>query len=352
MVMKSVFVLVGAPASGKSQWVTQRGVDEYTKVVSTDEYRLEMFGSLTEGNLKENQSELYAKVHSDIKGFLADEGTRTIYYDATNINRRRRRALYRNIKGWSKEMAEVHIVYFSVPRAELLRRNATRVGVEKVPEAVIYRMYETMQVPRAGVDCDTFSVQGVPMFDSTAFLKGRVGNGKEELSSLLAHSSEDTREELKGVYSPHDCAPHHMESIDEHIAMCIDTARAPEYNNLGIRIIALFHDLGKAITKKTVETDGEPFSTFRGHADVSANYFLNFIAYLDDGDYIYRESYRDLMEIIRNHMHFHNGIGEKNIRNNRLNGDVLEIGKLFAHVDNISRIRGEDEVVNEDGKVQ
>jgi len=337
---KTVFVLVGAPASGKSQWVTQRGVDEYTKVVSADEYRLGMFGPLAEGNLKENQAELYARVHKDIEDAVTDEGIQTIYYDATNTSRRRRRALYRNIKRWSKETAEVHIVYFSVPRAELLRRNATREGDEKVPEAVIYRMYETMQVPRAKVDCDTFSVQGVPMFDSNAFLEGSVGTGKEELSRLLAHSSEDAREELKGVYSPHDCAPHHMESIDEHIAMCIDTAKAPEYNNSGIKIIALFHDLGKAITKKTVETDGEPFSTFRGHADVSANYFLNFIAYLDDGDYIYRQSYRDLMEIIRNHMHFHNGVGEKNIRNNRLNGDVLEIGKLFAHVDNVSRIRG------------
>ena len=94
-------------------------------------------------------------------------------------------------------------------------------------------MYESLQVPRIGVDCDKIQVVG----DYKAF--------------------EDEIAMIKGM--KHD-SPYHAEDVDTHIQMTIDGAKAQSesihYTKDEIVTLAELHDLGKGITKKPSQSRG------------------------------------------------------------------------------------------------
>lgn len=60
----------------------------------------------------------------------------------------------------NSKYAEIETVVLAKPIATILEQNAQRVGFANVPESVIRRMYESLQVPRIGVDCDKIEVIG------------------------------------------------------------------------------------------------------------------------------------------------------------------------------------------------
>lgn len=345
---KKVMVMVGAPASGKSTYAKEfASKNPNTKIISSDEYRIKMFGSLKEGNSKENNGKVFSKMFEDLRKELKDSDTEYIIYDATNTSRKRRRALYRNIKAWNPD-AKVEITYFSFAYVTLMFRNIKRAvnhtDVEKhVPFGVMRRMYAQLQVPRVGSDCDSFTVVGEPMFDSESFLEQTCNGGTDMLRKLVDSASIDMEPEIRSVYAPHDCEPHHLESIDEHIAMCIDSSlERYEYSkdDKSLILISLFHDLGKSFTKEMIEKNGVEKAIYRGHADVSANYLLNFVWFDSQMDI---EKYMDATEAVHQHMNQHQGISEKNIRNNNLNANILAICKNFGVIDSNARIKGEIE---------
>lgn len=343
-----LYVLVGVAGAGKSTHAedlltSYEFGDGLATRLSSDEYRIKLFDSLKEGNKKGNDSIVFNELHKDLKSLIESGEHDAIIYDATNINRRRRRALYRNVKQWSKGEIEVEIVYFSMSLRELLLNNEYRKDNEPhkvVPDDVIERMYKNIQVPRIGADCDKLTVLGKPMFDYD-ILHMELRKGVNFTKAIYTSSIGNMGNELLGVFEPHDCAPHHLESIDEHIDMCVDNAIV---NGGGsetwakIIRIAEFHDLGKAITKKMVEKDGMTKATYRGHAEVGANYYLNFLQFGRRSFEI--EDELDTVEAIRQHMNEHNGLGEKNIKNNNLNSEVIRLCKIFAEIDNKSRIVG------------
>lgn len=100
-----------------------------------------------------------------------------------------------------------------------------------------------------------------------------------------------------------------------------------------MRHVALFHDLGKFLCKE-VKDDG--VARYFGHATVSAYYYMNYIYslakavraefYNDDDLSLPKELYMfDALEIIYQHMCAHKTLGSKNIRNNKLNDEVLQV---------------------------
>ena len=82
--------------------------------------------------------------------------------------------------------------------------------------------YLSVQIPRTGVDCDTFTLQ-TP--DFSAYLP-------EINHSYLA---------------PHN-SPYHVESIAEHVALTVHNARK-ETTRPALVDIAAFHDLGKSVAR-------------------------------------------------------------------------------------------------------
>lgn len=328
-----VFVTVGVAGSGKSTYVKNQidEIEEYgfgsTKYISSDKYRINMFGSLEEGNKK--SGEVFDRMKIDLVNALEND-IKYIYYDATNLSRRKRRNLYSVIKK-ANEDVEVVILYFSLPLKKIKAMNSQREGFERVPDDVIERMYFNQQIPRKLVDCDRIVVLGDQLCMT-------YGQGYRDLDSLLRTVDDLWYNELSLVKQPHD-NPHHLESIDEHINMTItntDVGISDElyYRQLKkMKIIAQFHDLGKGITKK-IGNDG--VARYFGHANVSASYYLNYAFYRNGGAiYEYDE---DVAEAIFQHMNGHQGMGDKNIRNNKLDDNLLRIIEEFAFIDSVSRI--------------
>ena len=58
----------------------------------------------------------------------------------------------------SRNMQKLKLLCLVKPLATILEQNSQRSGFAKVPENVIRRMYESLQVPRISVDCDKIEV--------------------------------------------------------------------------------------------------------------------------------------------------------------------------------------------------
>ena len=330
--MTRVHVMVGVAGSGKSTYVEQQMEDDKRSIRLSSDYIREAMPEIRDDN-----SEVFRVMNSALKTHIKDGYFKDIYYDATNTSRKRRRALYRNIKSWDKDV-DVAIVFFSVPYFEAVKKNNLREGKERVPEHVILRMHRQLQVPRVGVDCDEIIVKGIPIFEEVSEV---VENPTkvEDIFNNMNHSNKSRHwvAELWLSNTEHN-SKWHVEDIFTHINMCIENS----YNNT-LKQIALFHDLGKGICKETKE-DG--YSSYFSHADVGAHYYLN---YLGLTKYLGRsipDHELDKVEATKQHMLFHNEIGRKNKDNNRLNERVMSLGIEFAEIDSMSKISEEDMIKN------
>ena len=122
---------------------------------------------------------------------LLERGLDAVFI-APNVSRMSRAHLYREVKSRFPGVRVV-VVLVHVPLADILKRSSG------VSASLVRDEYLALQIPRVGVDCDTFSVQA-PEF--SAYLP-------EVNQSYLA---------------PHN-SPYHVESIAEHVALTVHNAR-------------------------------------------------------------------------------------------------------------------------------
>lgn len=310
--MTTVHVMIGIPGSGKTSIVKEKMMRTFHDIhLSSDAIRIELD--------EPDNVEVFAEMNKRLQEKIKNPGkTENIYYDATNVNRKRRRALYRNIKNWDKDV-NVNAFFISVPYTTALNRNLGRAESEVVPPEAVLRMHRTLQIPRVGVDCDNIEFSGIPIFKDNDLLHTK---------DISRSVSEEWMTEIMMSDTPHDCEPWHLEDVFTHIDMAVDNSPTEELST-----IALFHDLGKGITKNK---DDSGYATYRGHPHVSAHYYLNYLAY-SIGEEV-NERDMDIAEVIHQHMNFHNKLGKKNIENNRLNDAVIMMGHRFAEIDSISKI--------------
>jgi predicted kinase len=129
-----VYVLVGLPASGKSTWLSRRGVTP----LSSDAMRL-----LLRDN--ENDQTIHGTVFAVLRRLLRlrlELGAAESYIDATNLTKRDRRQW---IKIADLSGADCVAVYFDVPLAVCLERNAARQRV--VPVEAMERLAKRLAPP-------------------------------------------------------------------------------------------------------------------------------------------------------------------------------------------------------------
>lgn len=136
--MRYLFVLRGAPASGKSTWIKENELEPYT--ISTDGLRLMYQSPVTtiEGDraISQNNDKQVWDLLMELLERRMENGELVVidatHYKSSLINR------YKDLV--SKYRYRVYVVDFSnVSEEELKRRNATR-GFRKVPEEVIEKM--------------------------------------------------------------------------------------------------------------------------------------------------------------------------------------------------------------------
>lgn len=306
--MAHIVVLVGVAGSGKDTWIKEREnefVEKDYVVHSSDDIRVELFGSLVQDK--------NGVVFDTMKKRALDSlnAGKNVVYNATNINRKRRAALYRDFKAKGHN---VGIVIFLRPLAWLYRVNSERPEEKQVPEDVIKKMYINLQIPRKTVDCDAILVEGNQYFSDKIF-----DNYYECFDDILADTKDpDIVEELMLNYQPHD-TPYHLEDINKHITMTMEASKSPN-----MKMLALFHDLGKGVTKVG--------GRYIGHENIGAVYMLNAIWFAN-------QTSTDLPEVIFQHMNAHRGFTENIISRNKLDKDTMDLATFFAkNIDGPSRV--------------
>lgn len=313
--MGILYVLEGVAGSGKSTIAENLRVSEDGAVViSSDEIREELFGSLSQ----EDNNRVFDLMFTRTIEALKEQ--KTVIYDATNLSRRKRAHLYREVKRLSPDSIVGIIVLFATLET-LLERNRNREHYKKVPEEVIKKMYLNMQPPRDGVDCDFYLCEGEKYFDKTVFVSAFT-----TLESLLAKvEDEKAKAEISLCYAEHD-TPFHLETIDEHIDLCIDKAKTK-----GMKTIAAFHDLGKGVAK-----DG---GKYIGHENLSSMYYLNALWSSGKLDAVVPKG-TDTVEVILGHMiHANDGkVTVKYQNRNHLKDSTVSLIEYFAkNIDGVCR---------------
>lgn len=344
--MRTVTFLIGVSASGKSRYAEKLTSSEV--VLSSDQIRLELFGNLTRQSPQDHE-EVFRLLQSRMFEYL--ESGFDVILDSTNLSRKRRAALYKEIlrrtslhrtgtiidkNGIERVGTEVvrtvlvRGTVFVEPFKVILENNSKKDIDRQVPVGDLIRMYKTLNIPRLGVDVDDFEVRGqTPFFKNIIFGSDFLHMIKEDVRSdfnnFLNLLTDEYSTEMKKLLGGHD-TPYHLEDIDEHISYCINNAIS-ETNDDNLVMVAAFHDLGKSFTK-----DG---GRYLDHQNVSAMYALKAFSEIKDlGNYIDKDM---VLETIYQHMNGHKPLGSKNINNNNLDTETIDMIQRFAKIDDMSR---------------
>ena len=296
---KQITMLVGVAGAGKSTWCeyNKHNID---KVFSSDAIRIELFGSL-EYQLKHHHAEVFHKLHSDMKSYIFDHEDEDFYivYDATNLTFNKRYYFYQHFKEY---VDIIHAVVFTHPLQYLLDVNKQRATHKQVPIEKIESMYETMTIPFINVDCDSIEGFGTPIFKRKC-MKDIIRDDNENLVERVAFYKTKMKKELKGINVSHH-SKYHTETIQEHINEVIHYADSDL-----MKLVAIFHDLGKPITRKK-NIDGT--DNFHNHEKVSAMYLFNYLTMY------YREQYAEkgeyLVKMVAYHMLPFTSISNRKLR--------------------------------------
>lgn len=214
-----LIVMVGLPGSGKSFIAKQLAeVNDDISIVSSDAIREEFYG---DANDQSHNDKVFRIVNKRLKeGLMAEK---KVILDATNISKKRRKALLRDLK-YPKSMA----IVMAVPEYICKKRDEER--DRHVGPDVINRMMKNWCPPHYSEGFDFISI----VYD--------YDNSANFYNPILALES--------AVQINHD-NPHHSLSIGEHMLKAGELiqeefkAGCPFY----LYAAALLHDIGKPYVK-------------------------------------------------------------------------------------------------------
>ncbi|MCT8392981.1 hypothetical protein D0504_04415 [Weissella confusa] len=227
-----------------------------------------------------------------------------------NLTRSRRRGLYNRYKKPKYDVAQVTTHFFVRSYSEVINDEN---GLS--PKSV-KAQYISFQPPRIGVDTDEVMIHS-DIFNKVDHDQVIASQSVDELFAQLLVTP--LADEIELDYQSHD-NPHHLESIKEHIDMTIKAAPTDE-----LRQVAMFHDLGKGITKSIDETTG--IAHMIGHPSVGAMIAMAF----------YGEP-NSITETVLWHMEAHKGISAKVMKREKLDQAIMGLLQKFAGIDSESRI--------------
>ena len=265
-------MLVGLPGSGKSTLIKR--YKEY-KVHSSDDIREELTGDI---NRQDINSLVFKTLHNRVKEDLLNG--QSVIYDATNLNRKRRKAFLQelnNIPCWK------YCLLIATPFEVCLERNSQR--DRKVPYNVIERMYKNFDIPWYNEGWDNIWVEYTDDKHKDIY-----GDWSRFILDAL-----DFNQESKW----------HNNTLGDHCLKTLQYVQTKEdelncLNECETKIAAALHDCGKPFCKTFKDSKGNPseFAHYYNHENVSA---YNSLFYKKD------ESTDNLLvaALIRYHMILH-----------------------------------------------
>lgn len=150
--MKTMYLLSGPPASGKSTWARKKlGEFEPGKAIwhSRDLVRFSIIQEDEDYFAHEN--EVFSTWIKAIQKSIESSEIEVIIVDATHINDRSRNKTLRNLKFDPIEVEVINVV-FDPDIKTLFRRNIQRKGRERVPDDVIRKMHKDFYMPHNGYE--------------------------------------------------------------------------------------------------------------------------------------------------------------------------------------------------------
>ena len=281
--MSRFYMAVGIAGAGKS--TVYRENYSFAEYVSSDAIREEVFGDV---NDQEHNGEVFDIMLKRTREALK-AGT-DVFYDATNINAKRRINLL-------KELSHIpnvqKICVLVVPPFEVVKeQNANR--ERQVPDYVLDRMLRNFEVPHESEGWNEIIMFGNSL-DSVYW--------ENELAKAMKISHDNH---------------HHSETIGQHMILAEDyiikrklqelklNNRMPGAEFLWIQVAARYHDLGKPYCKVFHNARNEPTEEahYYNHENVGAYMFLSHAASRWESLYI--------ANLIQHHMdHYKSGYVEK-----------------------------------------
>jgi predicted kinase len=276
--MNILYYTIGLPAGGKDFYFAQLfSKDDNVIHISSDKLRKELLGDI---NDQTQNSYIFNEMRK--RTIKALEEGHDVYYNATNLSRKRRINFLKSLP----ECYKVAIV-FSTPYEECVRRNAER--KRSVPEEVLKRMYKSFEPPHYDEGFDSIEIIREGWKPETSLYEMMTINS--ECSHDNPHHSLSCGDHCKAA---HQYIKNHMtEILEENYGNCEDYLILCE--------AAYYHDISKYKCKTFGDKKGESsnIAHYFNHENVSAYDYLVY------GDNITRFKI-EVANLIANHMVFYN----------------------------------------------
>lgn len=247
--MPNCYIMIGLPASGKDYYI-ERNKEEDDVVVSSDKIREELFEDV---NDQKHNGEVFNEMFK--RTCAALKNGQNVYYNATNINRRRRINLIKKIKSAVKDDIYFYAIIIATPYERCLFNNSQR--ERKIPEEIIKRMYYHFEPPHKA---EGFYRCGVVSY---SYMKIHLEELLEK-ANKIQHNN-----------------PHHTLSIGEHMLEAENnmirffmfdnnSANFDDWEESILINAAKYHDIGKVETKSFKGN----IAHYYNHQNVGAYLFL------------------------------------------------------------------------------
>lgn len=256
--MSIINVLVGLPGAGKDYLARETANEATDVIISSDDIRAELYGS---AECQDNPARVFEEMFKRTCAAVR-EGKQMVYYNATNLNRKRRINL---IKEFKRNLGEVSVIATIVlaPFNLCLERNSMRDRV--VPREAMERMYKQFTVPSRYEGFDQVDVE----------LNYMIGE-KESVINQLINARTVSQDN-----------PHHTLSVGDHCLAARDYVIDHKEEILQdmhgsddwfkyIISAATYHDIGKPFCKTFKNAKGEEteIAHFYQHENVGAYDYL------------------------------------------------------------------------------
>lgn len=248
--MKEFIMLIGLPRSGKS---TRASSLEDAVVISCDAVRKEILG---DENDQTANDRVFDTVHKRIRKELCDGTHKTVVFDATNINKKRRIAFLSSI---SRISCTKKAVLFAVPVEQCIENDSRR--DRTVGESVILKMRMQFCPPHISEGFDSVEV----VHTITAEEADR--RMKEALDKMRDFDQDNPNHRFSLLR--HCLAAE--EYICERMPMSLDLSDGIVLTAV-TAVAARLHDIGKLYTKTYVNSRGETteIAHYYSHENVGA----------------------------------------------------------------------------------